>query len=341
MHPWSIPHCIRSIFSTADCRYVGVMKALRARLGVARMLLANADSDSRTAVSSVQAKATLDLLERHKDDLNEIEDKANLMEIVLQSGFEPTDTTALNNALASSCFKLCRDRRKQQDYSAMYDFFSAADWKVLSNPAVNQNTKIATAAARGIALLPMPDRAHLQGLGEYDHGPRGAGVLRDDVAGRQAQTLGVLEGRIPAIWEASRQADPVVAEVAGCAVGLAAWVVCPGLCRWRSSRLQDAELDRGGQQNRQELRVQKRAARFGLHGLNLELGARRRVESSRHCLRHDAGDAADGAATKPDDELHDGWRPFYTCLEQRSRDDGPPDALRCRTSHAAPWRICF
>ena len=151
MHPWSIPHCIRSIFSTAVCRYVGVMKALRARLGVARMLLANADSDSRTAVSSVQARATLDLLERHKDDLNEIEDKANLMEIVLQSGFEPTDTTALNSALASSCFKLC-NRRKQQDYSAMYDFFSAADWKVLSNPAVNQNTKIATVAARGIAL---------------------------------------------------------------------------------------------------------------------------------------------------------------------------------------------
>ena len=74
------------------------------------------------------------------------------MELVLQCGFQQTDAAAINNALASSCFKLAKDRRKQQDYSAMYDYFSAADWKVLSNPAVNQNTKIATVAARGIAL---------------------------------------------------------------------------------------------------------------------------------------------------------------------------------------------
>ena len=70
MHPWSIPHCVRSIFSEADCRYVGhIMRALRARLGVARLLLANADSDSRSSVSIVQAKDTLDLLQRHNDEL--------------------------------------------------------------------------------------------------------------------------------------------------------------------------------------------------------------------------------------------------------------------------------
>jgi len=75
-----------------------------------------------------------------------------LMEIVLACGFNQTDAAAINNALASSMFKYGKDRRKQQDYSSMYDYFSEADWKVLSNPTVNDNSKITVVASRAIAL---------------------------------------------------------------------------------------------------------------------------------------------------------------------------------------------
>jgi len=121
-------------------------RACKARIGCARLVLADATATTRSSVSKGQAEALVDLVRRTVFTPGE---QADLMSEIKSSGFEQSDLQLIVNSFADMCEKR---RRKQQDFGNLLDFFVNSEWQVLSNAAINQNTKVSILVSRAIAL---------------------------------------------------------------------------------------------------------------------------------------------------------------------------------------------
>ena len=92
------------------------LRALKARLGCARLLLADVDAASRRFISQLQAAAVQELFHRAASELD-LDAKASLMEDVQQCQFEASDSAVLMSTIAGSV-ELSKFRRLPQDFFA-------------------------------------------------------------------------------------------------------------------------------------------------------------------------------------------------------------------------------
>jgi len=121
-------------------------RACKARIGCARLVLADATATTRSSVSKGQAEALVDLVRRTVFTPGE---QADLMSDIESCGFEQSDLQLIVNSFADMSVKT---RRQQQDFGNLLDFFVNSEWQVLSNAAINQNTKVSVLVSRAIAL---------------------------------------------------------------------------------------------------------------------------------------------------------------------------------------------
>jgi hypothetical protein len=127
------------------------LRALKARLGCARLLLLDVDAASRRSISQLQAAAVQDLFHRAASELD-LDAKASLMEDVQQCQFEASDSAVLMSTIAGSVEISSSSRRLPQDFCEIFDFLTAMEWSVVLNTKINQNSRMSILLSRALAL---------------------------------------------------------------------------------------------------------------------------------------------------------------------------------------------
>jgi len=110
------------------------MQTLRGRLGAARMTLEQAAGGGAAllAISRIQARATMDLVDRFNEGLTD-EERSLLVTVVMDTHFTDADAAMVIERIASGGEQI-KSRRKQQDFTVFYLYMTDDKWALLLSP---------------------------------------------------------------------------------------------------------------------------------------------------------------------------------------------------------------